>query len=252
MNCPRCKAPLASPTDPDTIITCSGCGARLVTRPSRAKQPTTPPPPTPSPALRTPPPPGPHPAAPLPPSAAPAADRPPSLAETLEALVREVRALRQGQERVLALLESRDATLGGDEDEQAPALAPIRAGSRKSVVLIDDDPATREAALAELKRADVPVRAFTDGNSAISGIAEQKPDVIVLELGLDGQMAGKDVINMIKATMEWVDIPIVLWTRMGVANQKEARQVHGADELVPKTAGTGALVGRVINIFRRG
>ena len=26
-------------------------------------------------------------------------------------------------------------------------------------------------------------------------------------------MAGKDVINMIKATMEWVDIPIVLYTR---------------------------------------
>ena len=166
--------------------------------------------------------------------------------------MREVRALRHGQERVLALLESRGGSPGTtDEDEQAPALAPIRAGSRKSVVLIDDDPATREAALAELKRADVPVRAFTDGNSAISGIAEQKPDVIVLELGLDGQMAGKDVINMIKATMEWVDIPIVLWTRMGVANQKEARLVHGADEIVPKAAGPGALVGRIINIFRR-
>ncbi len=249
MNCPRCKAPLGTVTDTDKIITCGGCGARLVTRPSRAKQPPTPPPgPTPAPppsALRTPPPP------------LAAADAPPSLAETLEALVREVRALRQGQERVLALLESRGGTppgrdVDGDEEDEATALAPIRAGSRKSVVLIDDDPATREAALAELKQADVPVRAFTDGNSGISGIAEQKPDVIVLELGLDGQMAGKDVINMIKATMEWVDIPIVLWTRVGVANQKEARLVHGADEIVPKTAGAGALVGRIINIFRRG
>ena len=56
--------------------------------------------------------------------------------------------------------------------------------------------------------------------------------MIVLELGLGGDMAGKDVINMIKATMEWVDIPIVLWTREPVQSQKEARQIHGADEVV--------------------
>ena len=36
-------------------------------------------------------------------------------------------------------------------------------------------------------------------------------------------MAGKDVVNMIKATMEWVDIPIVLYTRAAIANQKDAR-----------------------------
>jgi hypothetical protein len=57
---------------------------------------------------------------------------------------------------------------------------------------------------------------------------------------------------MIKATMEWVDIPIVLWTREAVPNQKEARQVHGADEVVPKSGGAAALVARVITLFRRG
>ncbi len=118
-------------------------------------------------------------------------------------------------------------------------------------MLIDDDPQTREAAVAEMLQADVPVRAFADGNEALSGIAEEKPDVIVLELGLGGDMAGKDVINMIKATMEWVDLPIVLWTREPVSNQKEARQIHGADEIVLKSAGAGALVARVITLFRR-
>jgi DNA-binding response OmpR family regulator len=56
---------------------------------------------------------------------------------------------------------------------------------------------------------------------------------------------------MIKATMEWVDIPIVLWTRETVSNQKEARQIHGADEVVSKSAGAAALVARVITVFRR-
>jgi DNA-binding response OmpR family regulator len=95
------------------------------------------------------------------------------------------------------------------------------------------------------------VRAFPDGNAAVTAIAEEKPDVIVLELALAGSMEGRDVINMIKATMEWVDIPIVLWTREPVENQREARQVHGADEIVPKSSGAAALVARIITLFRR-
>ena len=75
--------------------------------------------------------------------------------------------------------------------------------------------------------------------------------MLVLELGMGGAMGGKDVVNLIKATMEWVDIPIVLYTRLPVQGQKEARQIHGADELVPKAKGSeDALVARVIQLFR--
>jgi hypothetical protein len=65
-------------------------------------------------------------------------------------------------------------------------------------------------------------------------------------------MGGRDVINIIKSTMEWVDIPIILYTREPVGSQKEARQLHGADEVVCKAPGSAAaLVQRVIATFRR-
>jgi hypothetical protein len=51
--------------------------------------------------------------------------------------------------------------------------------------------------------------------------------------------------------MEWVDIPILLYTRAPVESQKEARQIHGADDLVLKRSGPAALVSRIITIFRR-
>ena len=124
----------------------------------------------------------------------------------------------------------------GLDEEGAAALSPIRARQRKSVLLVDDDPQTREAAVAELLHADVPVRAFDDGNAALAAIAEEKPDVIALEIGLAGDMGGKDLVNMIKATMEWVDIPVILWTRVAVASHREARQIHGADEVVQKSS----------------
>jgi CheY-like chemotaxis protein len=180
----------------------------------------------------------------------------------LELLLREVRAVRETQDLILRAIHdlrrasssaglASDASGSGLADGDEPAFSPIRDGRCKTVVLVDDDPQTREAAAVELRRAEVPVRAFDSGNAALSAIAAEKPDVIVLELGLGGDMGGKDLVNMIKATMEWVDIPIVLWTREAVPSQKEARQVHGADEVVPKSGGPAALVARVINVFRR-
>src|SRR4029450_10684444 len=32
MNCPRCKAEIAPLSNPDAIVTCPGCGSRLLTR----------------------------------------------------------------------------------------------------------------------------------------------------------------------------------------------------------------------------
>jgi CheY-like chemotaxis protein len=177
----------------------------------------------------------------------------------------EIRALRRTQEEILALLRERPERGGGGDSADdpfggfgqetpvsVPAVAPVRTRRRKSVLLLDDDPATRQAAVAALEHADVPVRAYGDGNAGVQALAEERADVLVIELAMGGAMGGKDVVNLVKATMEWVDIPIVLHTRLPVQGQKEARTIHGADELVPKAKGSEeTLVARVIQVFRR-
>ena len=282
MNCPRCKTEVGPLTSPDAIVTCPGCGSRLMTRSAAlrsqggAGQLTRPGLPPQAPA------PGPA------PDASPGAGSGGSRtavkvgqaslsgkssggavrggrksaaadAVTLEALMREIKAVRETQQQILDALAGAGGAAVGNQTQLPEAMDPrgaqslsaIRAPQRKSVVLVDDEPKTREAAMAELERADIPVRAFADGNKALAAIAEDKPDVIVLELAVKGDMGGKDLVNMIKATMEWVDIPVVLWTRENVSNQREARQIHGADEVVAKSLGAAALVARVINVFRR-
>jgi CheY-like chemotaxis protein len=196
-----------------------------------------------------------------------------ALKDALARVLEELRELREGQDRILAQLRAapppaaapvatasselrRMPTVDEYEDDDvevpAPALAAVRTGRRKSVLLIDDDPQTRAQAVQALQTAEVPVRAAGSGNEGLAAIAADRPDVIVLELACGGEMAGKDVVNMIKATMEWVDIPIVLYTRLPIDGQKEARQIHGADELVLKgPTGADALVARVIALFRR-
>ena len=254
MVCPGCGAPLTAQPDNSGLLLCSSCGARLRAKPPQPARSA----PTPTAAA---------------PSAGPPAAPPPQPApvatasapvDTLEAVLSEIRAVRRTQEEILGLLRARgavppsdtpdgDLAFGMPEEATETEPPPLRSRRRKTVLLVDDDEATRQAAVVALTQAEVPTRAFADGNGAISGIAAEKPDVIVLELGLAGSMGGRDVVNVIKSTMEWVDIPIVLYTREPVASQKEARQVHGADEVVSKGPGSpAALVQRVISLFRRG
>jgi CheY-like chemotaxis protein len=275
MNCPRCKSPIGRLANPDAIVTCPGCGSRLMTRSAALRSQGG----------------SPQPAAPAqnPSAAAPAPiqqtavkvgvrqttiagkstgasvrtggrkSQPAAPAVTLEMLLAEIQAVRDGQQLILDALgnlrREQVAPAGGaaaDAPDEAGAttLSPIRSAARKSVVLVDDDPRTCQAAVAELEQAEIPVRAFADANKALSAIAEDKPDVLHPRARVGGEPAGS-LVNMIKATMEWVDIPIVLWTRETVSNQKEARQIHGADEVVSKSAGAAALVARVITVFRR-
>ena len=284
MNCPKCQAPITQPFDPDSIVTCPGCGARLMAKAAalrsqggKAKPAAPAPDPDLTPPVTVPPRPAVEmdlggedsaaaatPAAPGPESAlapagamgtaaaalASAAEPAPGPA-TLDAVLQELQMLRATQMQILELLSRGGPPPKKDAGPNATqVLAPVRSRRRKTVLLVDDDSATREGALVELKQAAVPVRAVESGSAALAAIAEEKPDVIVLELGLSGEMGGKDLINLIKATMEWVDIPVILWTREDVSSQKEARQEHGADEVVTKSSGAAALVTRVITVFR--
>jgi CheY-like chemotaxis protein len=233
MKCPKCDGSFNATPDAEGLFHCPRCGAKLRSRPPGAGAP----PPTPA--------------------GAPGENG-------LERVLAEIRALRATQEEILALLRSQPARVPsvtadaagheGDEDARpAPPLPTMRARRAKNVLVVDDQDETREAAVQALEQAQVPTRAVPDGSRGLEALAAERPDVIILELGISGGMAGKDVINMIKATMEWIDIPIVLWTRLPIESQKEARTVHGADEVVRKGPGAAeTLVARVIQLFRRG
>jgi len=190
-----------------------------------------------------------------PPFTAPPANAP-ATAAAVDVLLAEVRAIRKVQDEMVEILRSRGSFRGGAEgpvdDFEGLQQTAVRSSKRKSVLLVDDDDVTRKAAEAVLTAGEVPVRTVSDGNRALAAIAEDKPDVIVLELGIGGAMAGKDVVNMIKATMEWVDIPIILYTRVGMEGQKEARQIHGADDFVAKGAGgPEAVLAKCVAFFRK-
>jgi CheY-like chemotaxis protein len=284
MQCPKCHTPITAVPDPGGFMLCPGCGAKLMSRPARPR-PSEPTPPAGTGAVSDSSPlPGlenlqlPETFAPSARKAQPGSDTTPSGGRSasrpapeperapaptslaFEEILAEIRTLREMQEEILQLLRSGSETALSRAApvvtafqgfrEEAPSPPAIRSRRRKTVLLIDDDPESRQTAMAAFEQAEIPARAVQSGGEGLLAIAEEKPDVIALELDLSGDMGGKDVINMIKATMEWVDIPIVLYTRVSVESQKEARTIHGADEVVLKQNGPPALVSRIIAVFR--
>lgn len=178
------------------------------------------------------------------------------------AIMAELKAIRRAQDRLLDLLSggARPALPGSlpgltpvGPGARAAAQAPgVRTQNRKTALLIDDDLAARFELVAALREAEVPVREAGSGNEGLTLISQERPDVIVIEAELGGDMTSQDTITLIKATMEWIDIPIVLYTRLPIADQEEARTSYAADDFVLKGPGAAAaIVARVVALFRR-
>jgi len=171
-------------------------------------------------------------------------------------LLTEIRGIKKLQEQILALLQSRPSAAPGaveplPHEEDPPPVARARSASQHTVLVVDDDAKTRQETEAAL-RSIADVKSASDGNSALATIAMEKPTIIVLELDIAGSMPGRDLVNMIKATMEWVDIPILLHTRQPLEDDQTARHEHGADGIVKKGAGSArALAGRIGAILKK-
>lgn len=259
MKCPKCTTTIIAKPDEAGFLKCPSCGARLRTKTQAvftAKSGTYTPP-RPLPAVSPPaeaaaddslaqeaarqvsadatiprgmglpriPRPGEVAAAPtVPVPQTPAAPEGPA---TLETVLSEIRAVRQTQTEILALLRQRPGTF-------APALKVGASARPATALVIDDDAETRDTAAKAIERAGVRVKTVPDGNDALIAIARETPGVVVLELDLGGSMPGKDLINRLKAKREWVDIPLVLHTRVALASEDEARTLHGADHYVKK------------------
>jgi CheY-like chemotaxis protein len=173
-------------------------------------------------------------------------------------------ALYETQQEILGILHTHlvgtpaESTPSGGpnqaEDDEVTALppAPTRARHRKTVLLVDDDAQSLRAAKEALEHAQIPVVCVSDGDAALAAIAAEKPDLIALEGEMGGALTGRDLVDRVMASMEWINIPIVLYTRAPLESQDEARTTYSADAYVLKgPQGPTALVSQVITTFRK-
>jgi two-component system response regulator RegX3 len=115
------------------------------------------------------------------------------------------------------------------------------------VLVVDDEPAIRDAVSYALRSEGFDVETVGDGESALEAAAHADPDVIILDLMLPG-MSGTEVCRRVRAESV---VPIIMLTARGAELDRVLGLEVGADDYVTKPFSMAELIGRIRAILRR-
>lgn len=125
--------------------------------------------------------------------------------------------------------------------ENAPVVSHARATSRR-VLLVDD---RRDAILPltrMLEREGHVVAAVMDGPAALSKAVRFNPDVVLCDIGLDGDMNGYDVCRALRATPDFAATYLVAVTGYGQEEDRRLARDAGFDYHLTKPVGYDQLM----------
>src|SRR5512143_130345 len=117
----------------------------------------------------------------------------------------------------------------------------------KKILVVDDEPKISQLVSDYLERAGYEVQVARDGRTALSHARTDKPDLIVLDLGLP-QMDGLDFTREFRKSS---NAPIIMLTARSEESDKLIGLELGADDYMTKPFSPKELVARVRVIFRR-
>lgn len=115
------------------------------------------------------------------------------------------------------------------------------------ILLVDDEIAIQRAVGPLLRTRGYAVEVASTGGEALRFIAEQTPDLIVLDLGLP-DMQGTEVCRRVRATSP---VPIIVLSARGGETDKVHALDLGADDYVTKPFGPEELLARIRVALRR-
>ncbi|MBI5301412.1 MAG: response regulator transcription factor [Chloroflexi bacterium] len=117
----------------------------------------------------------------------------------------------------------------------------------KTILIVDDEPQIVQLARDYLERAGFAALTAYDGKAALSAARREKPDLIVLDLGLP-ELDGLDVTRALRKESS---VPIIMLTARGEETDKLVGLEIGADDYVVKPFSPKELVARVRTVLRR-
>jgi two-component system, OmpR family, KDP operon response regulator KdpE len=116
-----------------------------------------------------------------------------------------------------------------------------------SVLVVDDDPRILRALRINLTAHGYRVHTAEDGGAGLRAAAEQRPDVIVLDLGLPDL----DGVEVIEGVRGWSSVPIIVLSARVDSTDKVQALDAGADDYVTKPFGMDELLARLRAAVRR-
>jgi two-component system KDP operon response regulator KdpE len=115
------------------------------------------------------------------------------------------------------------------------------------ILVVDDEPQILRGLRTNLVARGYEVHTAADGETALDLAARDRPDVVILDLGLPGI----DGIEVIRGLRAWSAMPIIVLSAREQEPDKVAALDAGADDFVTKPFGMGELLARLRAAERR-
>jgi DNA-binding response OmpR family regulator len=117
----------------------------------------------------------------------------------------------------------------------------------KKILVVDDEPKIIQLVRDYLERAGFHVLTAPNGKTALALAHSEKPDLVILDLGLP-EMDGLDVTRTLRKDS---NVPILMLTARSEETDKLIGLELGADDYITKPFSPRELVARVRVVFRR-
>jgi CheY-like chemotaxis protein len=124
-----------------------------------------------------------------------------------------------------------------DRERLAAVLRTIAAPTRRNVLVVDDDDTLRRGIRQALENDGWTVSEAGDGRAALAHLAEEPPDVILLDLIMP-EMDGFEFLDELRHRAEWRAIPVVVVTAKDLTDADHSRLNGCVERILQKDAPT--------------
>ena len=111
----------------------------------------------------------------------------------------------------------------------------------KNIVLIEDEQHIAEALQFLFSQQGWSVTMHNDGATALDVIRSQTPDLVVLDIMILNK-SGLDVLRDMRNSEDLTDIPVLMLTAKGQANNRMAAELAGATQFMTKPFSNAELI----------
>lgn len=120
-----------------------------------------------------------------------------------------------------------------------------------SLLLVEDNELSSDALGRLLIRRGFTVRVAADGPTALEMAERERPDLILLDIGLPG-MDGHEVARALRLRPATAEVPIIALTAHATASDREAALASGCDDFEMKPVALARLMTRIEALLARG
>lgn len=112
------------------------------------------------------------------------------------------------------------------------------------ILLVEDNEMNRDMLSRRLKRKGFEVRMAVDGDQASEALAEELPDLILMDISLPGK-DGHQITREIKTDPRTAQIPVIALTAHAMIGDREKAMAAGCDDYDSKPVELPRLLGKI-------